>query len=234
MVAQVTENGEAQYAATHRFARISARKARLVVDLIRGAPVEKALRDLETCLRRAAPMVRKVLRSAIANATQASGLEAEKLFVSRAIVNEGPTFKRWRPRAMGRAYPRTKRTCHIEITVSERDEVDETPRRVAEAVAAAAAPEAVAERKPAETGSATAEPAPSKGEKEAARPKKSADGEKKAKKAKATKKTAPAKSKKKKPTAKSAKSSKTASSKTAKSSKKSKSSGTAKKKKKKN
>ena len=106
------------YAATHKFARISARKARRVVDLIRGVPVEKALVDLRFCLRRASPMVSKVLRSAIANAEQAAGLEPNSLYVSRAIVDEGPTFKRWRPRAMGRAFPRTKRTSHIRVEVA--------------------------------------------------------------------------------------------------------------------
>ena len=107
------------YAATHKHARISARKARFVIDLIRGLPVEKELVDLRFCLRRASPMISKVLRSAVANAEQASGLEPGSLFISKAIVGEGATMKRWRPRAMGRAYPRTKRTCHIRVEVSE-------------------------------------------------------------------------------------------------------------------
>ena len=116
------------YAATHKFARISARKARRVVDLIRGVPVEKALVDLRFCLRRASPMVSKVLRSAIANAEQAAGLEPNSLYVSKAIVDEGPTFKRWRPRAMGRAFPRTKRTSHIRVEVAEMPD-DMRPRQ---------------------------------------------------------------------------------------------------------
>ena len=106
------------YAATHKHARISARKARYVIDLIRGLPVEKALIALNFCLRRAGPMISKVLRSAIANAEQMAGLEAGNLYVSKAHVDEGTTMKRWRPRAMGRAYPRTKRTCHIRVEVS--------------------------------------------------------------------------------------------------------------------
>ena len=105
-----------EFTATHRYARISARKARLVVDLIRGAPVEKAMQDLRFCVKRASPMVSKVLRSAIANASQEGGLEADKLFVSTALVNEGPTMKRWRPRSMGFAPSRpasakTMRRC---------------------------------------------------------------------------------------------------------------------------
>ena len=108
-----------QYGASHRYARISPRKARLVADLIRGEPVGKALQDLRYCWKRGAPMVSKVLRSAINNATQLAGLEATTLYVSTALVNEGPTIKRWKPRAMGRAYPRMKRTCHIEVAVAE-------------------------------------------------------------------------------------------------------------------
>lgn len=109
-----------EFHATHRFARISARKVRLVVDLIRGQSVERALRDLSFCKKRGSPMVTKVLKSAMANATQAEGLEPERLVVSTAVVDEGPTLKRWRPRSMGRAYPRLRRTCHIKVAVSER------------------------------------------------------------------------------------------------------------------
>jgi len=111
-----------EFFATHKFARISAGKARLVVDLIRGVDVEKALRDLSFCHKRASPMISKVLRSALANATQLEGFEADKLFISTAVVDEGPTLKRWRPRAMGRAYPRMRRTCHIRVAVSEKVE----------------------------------------------------------------------------------------------------------------
>jgi large subunit ribosomal protein L22 len=111
-----------EYRASHRFARISARKARLVIDLIRGRSAEAALRELKVCMKRAAPMISKVLRSAMANATQMAGLEPGRLYVSRAVVNEGSTFKRWRPRAMGRAYPRLKRSCHIEVSVAQASE----------------------------------------------------------------------------------------------------------------
>ena len=107
-----------QFKASHRYARISARKARLVMDLIRGQNAEKALVRLEYCERRASPMIRKVLESAIANAAQMGGVESENLVVDRAYVDEGPTMKRWRPRSMGRAYPRLKRSCHLSVALA--------------------------------------------------------------------------------------------------------------------
>ena len=106
------------FKASHRYARISARKARLVMDLIRGQNAEKALVRLEYCERRASPMIRKVLESAIANAAQMSGVESENLVVNEAYVDEGPTMKRWRPRSMGRAYPRLKRSCHLSVALA--------------------------------------------------------------------------------------------------------------------
>ena len=103
------------YRASHQTARVSARKARLVMDLIRDEPVERALVKLRFCERRSAPMIRKVVESAVANATQDGVLESDELVVHRAFVDEGPTMKRWRPRSMGRAFPRLKRTCHISV-----------------------------------------------------------------------------------------------------------------------
>jgi large subunit ribosomal protein L22 len=136
------------FAATHKYARITARKARYVIDLIRGVPVEKALLDLRFCLRRASPMISKVLRSAVANAEQASGLEPGSLYVSKAYVDEGSTMKRWRPRAMGRAYPRTKRTCHIRVEVSAMPDSMKPVRKAAKKKAAseAAPPQVTPER----------------------------------------------------------------------------------------
>ena len=110
------------YKAIHKYARISASKARLVADLIRGEPVEAALNKLRFCQRRAAPMLRKVLLSAAANATQKDGLDAEELFVWKTYVDEGPTMKRWRPRAMGRAYPRLRRSCHLTIELRKAEQ----------------------------------------------------------------------------------------------------------------
>ena len=127
------------YSASHRFARISAQKARLVMDLIRGAPVEKALTTLRFSERRASPMIRKVLRSALANATQKAGLAGEDLVVYRAFVDGGPLGKRWKTRSMGRAYPRLRRTCHLSI-VLRRAEKKETPRKARKAGTSKAAP----------------------------------------------------------------------------------------------
>ena len=106
--------------AQHKFARISARKARLVVDLIRGLPVERALNVLDFTDKHAASMVKKVLRSAWANASQLDPHADESAFrVSEVRVDGGPMFKRIRARAMGRAVRIRKRTSHITIVVSD-------------------------------------------------------------------------------------------------------------------
>ena len=114
----VKSEAEILFKASHRNARISARKARLVMDLIRGQKAEKALVRLEYCDRRASPMIRKVLESAIANAAQMSGVESENLVVHAAYADEGATMKRWRPRSMGRAFPRLKRSCHLSVALA--------------------------------------------------------------------------------------------------------------------
>ncbi len=110
------------FKAVHRFARISPRKARLVMDLIRGKPVEEALIALRLCQRRASPMISKVVRSAVANATQEAGLSSEELVVWQACVDDGPRMKRFRPRAQGRAYPRIRRMCHLSVAVRKAPE----------------------------------------------------------------------------------------------------------------
>ncbi len=107
------------YRASHRFARISPRKARYVMDLVRRNSVEQALDTLKFTNRRAAPMISKVLKSAVANAVQEGGLSPEQLVITRAVVDEGPTWKRWQPRARGMAYPIFKRTSHLTIEVGE-------------------------------------------------------------------------------------------------------------------
>ena len=107
-----------EFRASHRSARIAPRKARYVIDLIRNQPVEKALEMLRFTHRRASPMIAKVIRSAVANAVQEGGADPEELVVMRASVDEGPTLKRWRPRARGMAYPILKRTSHLNITVA--------------------------------------------------------------------------------------------------------------------
>jgi large subunit ribosomal protein L22 len=108
--------------ATARFIRISPTKARQVVDIIRGRHVEDALRVLKFNQRAACAPVSKVLQSAIANAEHNRALPSDELVVARAWVDEGPTLKRFRPRAMGRATRIRKRTCHISIVVGRSSE----------------------------------------------------------------------------------------------------------------
>ena len=101
---------------------MSPTKARQVVDIIRGRHVEDALRVLRFNERAASDAVAKVLSSAIANAEHNRALPSDELFVARAWVDEGPTLKRFRPRAMGRATRIRKRTCHISIVVGRSSE----------------------------------------------------------------------------------------------------------------
>ena len=108
--------------ATARFIRMSPTKARQVVDLIRGRHVDDALRVLRFNERGASDTVSKVLRSAIANAEHNRALPGDELIVARAWVDEGPTLKRFRPRAMGRATRIRKRTCHISVVVGRSSE----------------------------------------------------------------------------------------------------------------
>lgn len=108
--------------AVARFVRISPRKARIVVDLIRGKKVEDARTILKFTERAAAEVVEKVLNSAVANAERNLHLKAEDLIVGTTFVDEGPTLKRIRPRAQGRAARINKRTCHITVIVASREE----------------------------------------------------------------------------------------------------------------
>ncbi len=117
MVEQIT-----QAKASARMIRVAPRKARLVVDLIRGKSVGEALSILRFSTQGSAVVVEKVLMSAIANAEHNYDLDAEDLYVSEAYVNEGATLKRFRPRAKGSASPINKRTSHISIVVSEKKE----------------------------------------------------------------------------------------------------------------
>jgi large subunit ribosomal protein L22 len=105
--------------ATLKHARISAQKARLVADLIRGQRVEQALNTLSFSTKKGAGLVKKVLESAIANAEHNAGADVDELKVESIQVNEGPTMKRMMPRAKGRANRIMKRTSHITLTVAE-------------------------------------------------------------------------------------------------------------------
>ncbi|RMG58015.1 MAG: 50S ribosomal protein L22 [Gammaproteobacteria bacterium] len=101
-------------------ARISPQKARLVADQIRGKDIEAALQILEFSPKKAARIMKKVLESAIANAEHNNGADIDELKVSTVYVDEGPTMKRIRPRAKGRANRILKRTSHITVAVSEK------------------------------------------------------------------------------------------------------------------
>jgi large subunit ribosomal protein L22 len=111
----------ATFRASHNHARTTARKARLVIDMIRGLPVNTALRVLDRSPRRAAMLVAKVVRSAVANAEQDEHIDPNQLRVETARVDEGPLlggFLRWRPGARGRAMPIRKRTAHIHVVLA--------------------------------------------------------------------------------------------------------------------
>jgi large subunit ribosomal protein L22 len=109
-----------------RYVRVSAQKARLVVDMIRGQLAGDAINILSGTNKRIAPAIEKVLRSAIANAENKSqDVDVDKLFVAEAFVNEGPRQKRIRPAPMGRAYRYQRRTSHIVVKLGERPEVEE-------------------------------------------------------------------------------------------------------------
>ena len=107
--------------ASARFVRITPQKARRVVDMVRGQGVEDALNLLQFAPQAASETVYKILASAVANAETTEGLDAGTLVVSKAMVDEGPTMKRWRARAQGRASRINKRTSHITLVVQPRE-----------------------------------------------------------------------------------------------------------------
>ena len=106
--------------ATTRYVRMSPQKARLVVDLIRGKNVNEALMTLKFTNKGATGEIEKVVKSAVANATQKSEhLDVDQLFIERCFINEGPRWKRIRPAPMGRAFRYQKRTSHIVVELAE-------------------------------------------------------------------------------------------------------------------
>ena len=111
------------YNASHRFARIAPRKARLVSDMVRGLPVDEALTALDFSKRRGAWYLKSVLKSAIANAEEQDADIAD-LVVTRTWVDEGPTIKRFQPKDRGRAHPIRKRTSHLHVEVGPRNSTD--------------------------------------------------------------------------------------------------------------
>ncbi len=106
-----------------RFSRISPRKARVVIDLVRGRQAGEALQLLEFTTKSGAPVVKKLIESAVANArTQSPGVDLDKLYVETAFVDKAPNshMRRWRPRAMGRATKIQKGLSHITVILGER------------------------------------------------------------------------------------------------------------------
>jgi large subunit ribosomal protein L22 len=131
-----------------KWVRMSARKARIVLDHIRGRTVPEARTILAFTPRAAATEIEKVLRSAVANAEANHGLDGDDLVVAAAYADEGPTLKRWKPRARGRVNRIRKRTCHVTLILAEAPERSTPRRRRAKAPAAAAAePTTAAEKR---------------------------------------------------------------------------------------
>jgi large subunit ribosomal protein L22 len=134
-----------------KWVRTSARKARVVLEHIRGRSVPEARTILAFTPRAAATDIEKVLRSAVANAESNLGLDGDDMLVEAAYADEGPTLKRWKPRARGRVNRIRKRTCHVTLVLVERPEERQPRRRRARATAAAEAPAPQAAEKPAKT-----------------------------------------------------------------------------------
>jgi large subunit ribosomal protein L22 len=111
-----------QAKAVARYIRIAPRKVRLVIDLIRGKAVGDAIAILTHTPKAASPVVEKVLNSAVANAEHNYEMDVNRLVISQAFVDQGPTLKRFRPRAMGRASKIHKRTSHITLVLTEKKE----------------------------------------------------------------------------------------------------------------
>ena len=106
--------------AVAKFIRISPRKVRIVADNIKGQSVEKAIHLLTFTPKKAGRLLLKVVKSAVANAEQKPNVDVDQLIVSTVFVDGGPTLKRWRARAQGRAYRINKRTSHITVVLDEK------------------------------------------------------------------------------------------------------------------
>jgi large subunit ribosomal protein L22 len=104
-----------------KYVRISPRKMKPIVDLVRGKNIDEALAILKFTPRKGARVLEKVINSAVANAENNYGMDRDSLYVYQVYANQGPTLKRWRPRAQGRAYQILKRTSHIGVVVKERE-----------------------------------------------------------------------------------------------------------------
>ena len=119
-----------EFRAEAKFQRTSPQKAKLVLDMIKGLRVEQAINTIHFSTKRMAPVIEKVLQSAIANASylsdeQGLDVDVDNLYVRTAIANEGPRMKRIRPAPMGRAFRYQRRMCHIIVTVAEKGKTAE-------------------------------------------------------------------------------------------------------------
>ena len=140
-----TTDTSTQVRAQAKWVRMSARKARLVLDLVRGRTVPEARTVLAFTPRAAAREIDRVLASAVANAESAHGLDGDELVVLEAFADEGPTLKRWRARARGRVNRINKRTCHITVVVAA---AEQQPRKRQKKKTVAEESAAPAEAKP--------------------------------------------------------------------------------------
>jgi ribosomal protein L22 len=144
----VVQDDRMRVRAQAKWVRTSARKARVVLEHIRGRSVPEARTILAFTQRAAATDIEKVLRSAVANAEANHGLDGDELVVESAYADEGPTLKRWKPRARGRVNRIRKRTCHVTVVLAEQERLEERrPRRrsasaTSEAEASASSPKA--------------------------------------------------------------------------------------------
>jgi large subunit ribosomal protein L22 len=141
-----------EFRAEARFMRVSPQKARLVLDLIKGRRVEDALNTLMFTKKRVSATIEKLLRSAVENANYLSSekgadVDVDKLYVKRAVANDGPRMKRIRPAPMGRAYRYVRRIAHIELVLAERGKNGEALATVVGEEKPAKAPAKTARRK---------------------------------------------------------------------------------------
>jgi len=126
----MAEEIKREFRASARNVRISAQKARLVMDIVRGRDADEAVTLLQFVNKRAAPAIKKLIESAVANAEDygnRNGIDIETagLVVASAYVDEGPRMKRWRPRSRGMANPFTRQTCHMHVTLMEPERIEE-------------------------------------------------------------------------------------------------------------
>jgi large subunit ribosomal protein L22 len=149
-----------EYRAEARFQRVSPQKARLVLDLIKGRGVQEALETAAFTKKRIAPVIHKLLVSAVDNAKYVSGergddVDVDNLYVKQAIANEGPRMKRIRPAPMGRAYRYQRRLTHIILSVAERATSESLVTQVEDPKAAAKPTKSAKIAKPAKKAAAT-------------------------------------------------------------------------------